>query len=323
MGKSTEMTPHPALTPIAVEFQNDALVAEAFCNVVPVDLESDVYYEHAASEAFDVYDDNVEQDSVVPEVTSRVTERTYTVEDHGLREPVGKKRRMQAQAAGYDALARATNKVTNHVKLNHEIRAASVLTNTSNYLAANVMTAGAGSSPGKWTNQTTGDPIRDLETMIDLLLGVGMGRIKILFGLTAWRNLSLHTKVLSAFQPTSATAVIQPEQIKQALGVDEVFIGRARKSTANKANQDEGFSNSRVWGDNVVIAVQPPEGAAGKEVPAFAYTFRQRVNGNLLNVYSYFQHERGGHGSDWIQVAMDDVTKVVAKSYGAIITATS
>lgn len=324
MARASELVFNPVLTDVAQEYVNEDLIAEKLVDVVPVDSTTFSYYTFGASAAFDQYDDAADEDADVPESKSKRTRVEGSVKDHALRESIGAKTQNEAQLVGWDERAATTQMVQEHIKLNHELRVATMLTTTGNYFAANVCEVGVtAGSPAKW-DTTNGDPFLDLMTYLDKLLGVGVGSVRIGFGLRAWRNLSLNTKVLEAIKYTGTGGVIPVEPVKEILGVDEIFIGRARKNTSGKINDTEtNMSLSRVWGDSVVILVQPKPGVASKRKPAFAYTFRQKMRGSLSPVYTYQQANRGGHGSEWVQVACDDNTYITGKGYGAYLHSTS
>lgn len=324
MARAGELTHNPILTDIAQEYVNEDLMAEKLIDVIPTDSVSFRYYKFAASAAFDVYDDNADEDADVPESKSKRTPVDGSVKDHALRESIGAKTQQEAQLVGWDERAAVTQMVQEHIKLNHEMRVASIITNTANFAAANVCEVGVtAGSAAKW-DTNTGDPFKDLMTYIDKLIGVGVGSVRIGFGLVAWRNLSLNEKVRDAIKYTGKGGVIPVEPVKEILGVDEIFIGRARKNTTNKINASEtDMTLARIWGDNVVIVVQPKPGMASKRKPAFAYTFRQRVKGSTSPVYTYTTGSRGGHGSEWVQVACDDQTYITGQLYGALLHHTS
>jgi hypothetical protein len=293
---------------------------------VPVDLETDTYFEFQASRAFEQWEDTTEEDGIVPEVKHKKVPKTYAVEDHALREAVNVKAQEKSARVGFNELSDVTESLRSDLALNHEVRAATLLTTSGNHLAGHVLTAGAGSSPGKWDDQTNGHPYKDLMTVLDLLLGKGRGEVRICFSHTAWRNFSLHTKVLAAFQPTRMTSVLAPQDAEESLRSQgypiRILVAGGWKHTGAHQAAEDSLSLSRIWGDNVVFNVAP-RGGPGIRKPAGAYTFRQRVKGQTLAVYTYLQQEKGGHGSTWVQLACDDVTKITGKQMLGLITATS
>lgn len=329
-GKTGQLVFSPALTPIATEYQNSAMVAERLVDVVEVDLDTDTYFEFQPSAQFEHVDDSAEQDSVVKEVKHLRIDRTYRVEDHGLRESINAKADEKARIIGFDEKADVTQGLLGKISLAHEIRVANLLTTTGNHLSSHVLTAGAGASPAKWTN-ASGDPFKDLGTVLDTLLGLGeASEVRICFSQTAWRNLSNNAIARAAFSPTSVAAVLSPGQVEAHLKdafspLIKVMVAGAWKHAGSPTLDESALSLSRVWGDNVVINVSSAAQGArpSKRRPAGAYTFRQKVRGASRPVYTYEDPSKGQHGSTWIQIASDDVTKIVSKQYMALITATS
>ncbi len=329
-GRSTQLVYSPALTPIALEYSNAEHMAERFVDVIPVDLESDTYYEWQASAHFEVVDDSADQDSSVKQVKHRRKDSTYLVEEHALREPVNRKVDDKSAKMGFNEKADITAAILSKLSLAHEIRVANLLTTTGNHLASHVLTAGAGASPAKWTN-ASGDPLKDLGTVFDTLLGVaGASEVRVLFSQTAWRNLSNNAAARAAFSPTQVAGVLSPAQVEAHLKTAyspliKILVAGAWKHAGEPTLDETALSLSRVWGDAVVFNVTTTAQGArpSKGSPAGAYTFRHKMNGATRPVYTYEEAARGGHGSTWIQVASDDVTKIVSKQHMGLIVATS
>ncbi len=329
-GRSSQLVYSPALTPIALEYSNSEHVAERFVDVIPVDLRTDTYFEWQASAHFEVVDDSADEDSTVKEVRHRRKNSTYVVEDHGLREAINNKSDEASARLGFNEKADVTASLLSKISLAHEIRVASILTTTGNHLSSHVLTAGAGASPAKWTN-ASGDPFKDLGTVFDTLLGVGgASEVRVLFSQTAWRNLSNNANARAAFSPTQLAAVLSPAQVEAHLKTAyspliRVMVAGAWKHAGEPTLEESELSLTRVWGDAVVFNVTTTAagGRPSKATPAGAYTFRQKVRGATRPVYTYEEAGRGAHGSTWVQVASDDVTKIVSKQHMGLIVATS
>lgn len=160
--------------------------------------------------------------------------------------------------------------------------------------------------------------------MIDTLPVVPGGRKIGVFSHTSWTLFRTHASVLEAVKYTGTGGVISTDAAKQILGLDELYVSKAQIHTGNPNAAESALSLSYLMGDDVVFLVQPGASSTpDMSQPAFAYTFRLRVNGQLTPVYTYFREERGGHGSWWVQVACNEDNIVVGKIYGSRIKDTS
>ena len=309
----------PVLTQIAVGYQNSGFLFDELFPPIITDTEAFRYVEHAATAAFDVYNDRSDQDSDVPAVKSSSSLVSGLTLDYSLREAVNALVEQASGQVGFSQKARTTRKLLGHQALNREIRLATELTTDSNFPSANILTAGAGASPAKW-DQTSATPIKDCLSMIDLLPTVPGGRRIGIFSLPAWRALSVHVTVTNAFQYVMVGGVVAPESMLPVLGLDEIRIMRAQYQTGLPNGAASALSLTRLMGDDVAFIVEPGASTGGDmEMPAWAYNFRLRVKGQTLPVYTYEAPQRGGHGSTWVQVACNEVFIVVGEPYGARI----
>lgn len=309
----------PVLTEISVGFENAGMLADLIFPPIPVDTETFKWMRFAASSAFDIYNNAANQDSEVPQVKSGGALISGQVYDYALREPVNTLLEQASTQVGYSQKARVVRKLLGHQSLAREYRVLTALVTDGNYLSSHLLTAGSGDSPYIWTN-TSATPIKDCLLMLDTLPVVPGGRRIAVFSQAAWVLFRTHGTVLDAVKYTGVGGAINTDAAKMLLGVDELLVSKAQIHSGAPNADEADLSLTYLMGDDVVFLVQP-SGMSTPDMsqPAFAYTFRLRVNGQLTPVYTYEAPSRGGHGSTWVQVACNEDNIVVGKIYGARI----
>jgi hypothetical protein len=309
----------PVLTEISVGFENAGMLADMLFPPIPVDTETFKWMRFAASSAFDLYNNAANQDGEVPQVKSGGALVAGQVYDFALREPVNTLLEQASTQVGFSQKARVVKKLLGHQSLAREYRVLTALMTDGNYLASHLLTAGAGDSPFKWTNASA-TPIKDCLLMLDVLPVVPSGRRIAVFSQPAWVAFRTHPTVLDAVKYTGIGGSINTDAAKMLLGVDELHVSKAQIHTGAPNADEDALNLSYLMGDDVVFMVQP-SGVSTPDMsqPAFAYTFRLRVNGQLTPVYTYEAPARGGHGSTWVQVACNEDNIIVGKIYGSRI----
>lgn len=316
---SSQLQFSPVLTEIGVGFENGGMLADILFPPVPVDSETFQWRRFAASAAFDLYNNAAQQNSEVPRVFSSGELASGLTKDFALRESVGTLVEIAAGQVGYSHKARVTRKLLGHQSLAREYRVLTQLVTDGSYLSSHLMTAGSGASPAKW-DQTSATPWKDCRAMIDTLPVVPGGRRIGVFSKAAWNAFSVHSTVVDAVKYTGLGGIIPIEPVKQLLKLDEIYISEAQIHSGAPNAAEADLSLSYLMGDDVVFMVQPGMGSSPDyEAPAFAYTFRLRVNGQLTPVYTYQAPNIGGHGSEWVQVACNEDNIIVGKIYGSRI----
>jgi len=316
---SSQLQFSPVLTEIGVGFENGGMLADILFPPVPVMSETFKWRRFAASAAFDLYNNAAQQNSEVPRVFSSGELVAGATLDFALRESIGTLAEIAAGQVGFSQMARTTRKLLGHQALAREFRIMTALTTDGNYLASHLLTAGAGDSPAKW-DQPTATPWADARAMLSTLPVVPGGRRIGVFSKAAWDAFSIHASVVDAVKYTGVGGIVQVEPVRQLLGLAELHISEAQVHTGAPNAAEADLNLSYLLGDDVVFMVQPGGSSTPDyEAPAFAYTFRLSVNGQLQPVYTYDAPGIGGHGSKWVQVACNEDNIVVGKIYGARI----
>lgn len=128
-----------------------------------------------------------------------------------------------------------------------------------------------------WDNYATSDPIGDLETGIQTVLGTtGFKPNKLALGYEVWSKLKQHPDIVDRIKYTSMGSVTT-QTIAALVGLDEIVVCQAVKATNVEA---ETAAYSFVHGKNALLAYVNPN--PGVLMPSAGYTFAWRgVSGGL------------------------------------------
>ena len=133
---------NPALVAIANDYHgvnaiSRGYIADVLVPRVRVESPDFKYPEFPISEAFTVFDNQIDRLGRLNEITSAATEATASVRDYGLAEPIPYRDEMAAQSGtiAFDIKARATRHVEDKNQLAREIRVAALLQTAGSYSA--------------------------------------------------------------------------------------------------------------------------------------------------------------------------------------------
>ncbi len=119
-----------ALTNVSIAFKNQALIAELLLPVINVKKMSDIYWIYG-KEAFKIHDTYRRDGTESNEVGFTLSQGTYTVEDHALKEIVTDRQRDNADAPLKPDVD-TTEFLTDCIALKQEKLAADLLINSTN-----------------------------------------------------------------------------------------------------------------------------------------------------------------------------------------------
>lgn len=212
------------------------------------------------------------------------------------------------------------NVLMSEIMLAHEMRVASVITNTSNYASGYQFAAGANSRPGaatKWSDWTNGDPIGDVKYMLRKLPSRANGTKRIAWCSDAvFDALCEHPAVLAKMGMDKGSAT--KEHILSIFrGLDDIVVSDLEKDTANEGAT---ASFSRVWSATQFGIVSVPAGQPSTSSMMFAGTFR---HSDGLKVRRWREEGRGYGGSEGVQVehlALAAGSKVIQNDAGILLT---
>jgi hypothetical protein len=275
------------LTNISVGYKNEELIHEKVLPTVMVSKQSDIYPVFG-KEAFRVLDDRMAPGATAPELGFTWSQGSYFCEGHFSRFPIYWD--VEANADEYINLrSTGTSLVTANILMNKESATASLVMNSSSYAAGNVATAPADFV--KWSDYTNSDPIGDIQLAKEKVhKGQGVMLNKLVMSVQTFRILQRHTKLLNIYSSITPVTILGMDQIKFLLGVDEIIVGSALKSSASNPAQTDVLDY--IWGSSVAFISVPK--TAALMTPAFGYTFVWAgfMGGNGFGVRQYSDIER-------------------------------
>ena len=234
----------PELTAIAVMYKNRRMIADSVAPRRPVGKQEFKYLRHTMGEGFTVPDTKVGRKSKPNEVEFSASEITDSTQDYALDDPIPQAD-IDNAPPNYNPLAVATERLTNLIELDREIRAASTVFNANNYGAANKATL---TGNAQFSDYTNSDPI---STLMDALDSMIMRADKMVIGRAAFTKLAMHPKIVKAFYGTSNdSGIATAAAIAQLFELDEILIG---ESFVNTTKKGQAVSLARAWGKHIAL----------------------------------------------------------------------
>ena len=255
----------PALTALAISYKNQAMIADNILPRVPVESPDFKYTVFTQADTFTIPDTRVGRTSAPNQVDWSATEKTDSVQDHALDQPVPYRdvKAAQASQAVYgvmpvDPEARATEQLSDLILLDREKRAADLVFNTASYAAANQeVLAGA----TQWSDFVNSNPINDILAALDVMI---VRANTLLLGQAVWTKLRQHPKVVQAIYGTAATSgVVSRDQVAALLEIQNLVVGQG---WLNSAKKGQNPSLVRLWGKHASLLYVNPLAVSAKDL---------------------------------------------------------
>lgn len=257
------------LSNVAIAYQPQGMIAELIAPVVPVNKQSDMYWEFALADAFAVQDDLRAPGTEPNKVTKSLSSGTYFAKNYALKDAVPYEDIENADApmviTAREARARF---IKNRLMLNMEKRVALMCTSGSNCGSYSAVAS-------SWSDKRSGysDPIGNVNTGINNVQDLtGYRPNRVVFGQYAWRLFREHADVVSRIYGETSPGTARTVSRAQAAAlfeVDEVLVGGAYY---NAGAEGQAASLTRLWGDNVLAYFAPMQPST--EEPSYMYSFR-------------------------------------------------
>jgi len=262
------------LSNISIGYSNENYIADKIFLPVPVKKQSDKYYVFGM-EMFRQHEDARAPGTEANEITWEKSLDQYFCDGHALKTPIAIEETQNCDD-GFDLEEEGTVLVTEGILLNKEIDAASSLLNASNYSPDLVFSMGAVNNPLKWSAANS-DPVMDILKAKELTHKKSGIRLNTLVVSEPVLNvLKVHPKILAIFSGISSVSIASMEQIKLALGVDNILVGSALKSGALNPGQADALGY--IWGNSAVLCYIPSR--PGPKIQAIGYSFMWDKEGN-------------------------------------------
>ncbi len=298
--------------------------ADEVSPVVLVDNDEDKYRTFDSDDTFRRVYVKGSLQGAVPEVDPKSSLQTYKVVERYIGSFVPRQTQLQRPANNaYQPVLAASRRCKRALMLDREVDAFALLGATGSW-ASTQQTAAAGTG---WSDLTTGDPILDLQTMIEK----SAQPINVFWMNPKVANRFLrHTSVRNHMRQFYGSDNVQSiaAAVASASGPGGALadfaipgLGIIKIAAAKVKNESTG-ALQYVLGDVVVAATVPPGGIPndGEEI-ASTYTFRRRgISGTGLDIREFELENRGPLGGTMIVVAAADVPVMTANNAGGILT---
>lgn len=295
MPASTDYQANRTLSNFAVQFRNYDYVADQVSPVFEVDARSAFYYEFGQSDNFDEYELEASDEGFITESKSRRTQKSYTTVDFSHAEFIPRLVQEEGDLLGFPEIDLITQRVTDVVLRKREIFVAARAFAAANYSG---MTAAAAAT---WQTATVAQITNDINTGVDLMVGKGNDKLKMVMGIAAFRKLSTNANLIANVSPTKAVGQLTKEVLAELLQVDEIVVGAAKKNTAKPAADSPTKTN--IWGNFALLAIltdKPGLMSTGHNV-----SFRRKVGGLPISTY-LIPTARGAHNGTLVKVSMTE-----------------
>jgi hypothetical protein len=290
--------------------------------VVLTDAEEAKYRTFDSDDAFRRVQVKGSTQGPVPEVDPKSGLSTYKVLERYIGSFVPRQTQLtQSSNNNYNPIMAASRRCKRAIMLDRELDAFALLGTSGNWNASAITAAGA-----VWTDDTLGDPILDIQTMVEksaqMVNTVWMNQ-KIANRFLRHSKVRSHMRQLLGDGAASGVAAAVANAGNPGANSDFVIPGLPMiKVVASKVKNESTGLLDYVLG-NVVIGVTVPPGGIptdGEEI-ATTYTFRRKgISGTGLDVREFEVEGRGPLGGTMIVVSAADIPIMTANNAGGIIT---
>jgi len=302
------------LSNYAAGYQLSDGVADIACPVLVVGKDTDKYYTWDKENAFKrVQPTSGANGGAVPEVNPTLSNTSYQTVPYALGAFLPTETIANADSPLRPEMA-AVKRVMNALRLEREIRVATLLTTSGNWDSSLYTNLGA---TAKWNGGSTSDPIKDLHTIIESSYMPVTGIV--------WSERVEHDFVRNAQVQKYLYAKDGPAPTPSGMELSSIF--KLPPIHTAKMKYIASSALTYVWGNSVVLLHQPPSiPPQDQEDVATALTFRwnggQTSDGSMVSgwlVRKFFMQDRGGRGGQKLVVVHNDVEKMTSAYVGGLI----
>lgn len=311
MPTGSEYQANRTLSGFAIRYQNSAYIADLVSPVCEVESKSGFYYSFGETDSFDEYETAATEEGAVGESKGKRQRNQFDTTPFAHKEFVSAEAEEEGDLINLPEIDLAVERVTDVVLRKREVAVANKLTDADNYPTGFKLTV-----TNKWGTATVKQIVDVINDAKDAMVDDG-GPIKLTMGRTVWRGLYTNANLIAAVVPTKAAAQLKIDQVAELLEVDEIIVGKAKKTTKVKNKTTKTF----IWGDFAILNYVNPKpsymGSTGHNV-----TFRRKLKGLPLRTYLIPNMEKGSDGGTDIKVSMiDDVAHIVNDQAGYLFSA--
>ncbi|HWQ92232.1 MAG TPA: hypothetical protein VN673_11215 [Clostridia bacterium] len=178
-------------------------------------------------------------------VMPKLSSDTYNCRDYGLEQPVPDQDRAK-YAGSFNADLSAIRRLTDFIKINHEIRVKEKATDPNVVPHADIAV--------QW-DQAVSNPKADVDFgKEEIRKACGMRPNTMIISRTVMNALETHPKIADLFKYTTP-GLMDAEKLKNYFGIENIFVAEQTVAT----NQEgQPITVSDIWADDVVLAIVQP-----------------------------------------------------------------
>jgi len=300
----------PTLPRFSIDYdQADLMVADACCPVVPGSIERKFpkWNRRDSSRTLNVM---INSEGALPEVGLNVSFDTYAETGYGAKTRIDNNAVAQASSA-LDLVAHHGRAIMSDLMMAREVRVATLLTTSGNYVAANVLNLTGNNRWDVGPSTSTANPLKDINITIGSSAALAKRFNTMIASPEVMQYLRQHPAVIAAAGYTASARIVAMAELGQVLGIQNMIVAAAKKDTVGSA---AAASYAYVWPKHAAfLYIQP--GLSMNEL-SFCKTFRHTP----LSFFEEQERMRGVRGVTWMAGTMEDAEKIVASDAGALIT---
>lgn len=264
---------NPVLTDIAIAYENQALIADEVLPRLDVDGQTFKWLQFDSGETLLIPNTRVGRYSPPDDIEVTATEQSASCIDYGLQsripqQDIDNKRRR------FDPVQRATERVTNLMLLDREVRVANAIFASGNYTSTRTL-----SGTSQWNDTTNSTPIKDITDALDVPI---FRPNTLVLGQAVFTTLARHPDILKAVHANQGDkGFATAEQIRSIFpGIERVLVGQA---FVNSAKKGQTASTARAWGKFASLLYLDPNADSTQGGPTFGYTaqYGTRIAGDF------------------------------------------
>jgi hypothetical protein len=273
------------LSEIAIAYKNLNFIADRVFPIIPVDKQSDKYFVWDKGSFLTNQVEVRTPGDTYPEGRIKISTDEYYCDLYHLGYAIPDEN-VKNQDAAVELEQTGSEWLAHQFALNREIQIAAAI------FAASVWDSDltGGTDFTQWDDYVNSDPITDIDTYSETIeQNTGATPNTLVIGRQAWNHLRRHPLLLDMYKHTGV-AILNEQQVADALDVETVVVGRAtqRTSLEGAATAVQAY----VWGKHALLLYVPPN--PGLRVPSAGYTFAWKIDdtGLTVNIIPVRQDDR-------------------------------
>lgn len=262
-----------ALSNISIAFKNLTYVADLIFPIVPVDKQSDYYFEWSKDFWFRNHVKVRGPGATYAEGGLQLSSTQFICINKGLSFPLPVET-IENEDEAVDVETTGAEWLADQFALDREIGLAAAILGATAWTSYTTLSGGA-----QWSDYANSDPVGDVETGKEAIKALtGIPPNTLLVGEQVWDQLKFHPDLLDVYKHT-APAVLTTDLVAKVFDVERILVGTAIKNTAAEGGT---FAGSYIWGKSALLLYVPK--SPGLRTPSAGYSFVWRQNGYQIAI---------------------------------------